>query len=221
MAVRRQRVQVDNDPLSLFLSQSTLEDNEEDAEEIPEKCEAKPEPKASRLINSLAPEKPIEYEPIPPVKVPIIHESIKVETQKEIQKEKILPSVTPTPVAATAPRPVPAPVVPQAALKQEHHIVKPPAVPTSIFETEDDIFLKKAPQKKEDDFFGTDGELSELKFISTKAKSSPVKLEENDSDEDDKVLILTPLSVLSVCLSVSLSFLLTFPLILVGRSCCW
>jgi secreted Zn-dependent insulinase-like peptidase len=202
MAVRRQRVAADNDPLSLFLSQSAMIEAEDD-EEIQEKIETHSEPKSHRLINSLAPEKPIEYEPTPPVRqpitVPIIHETIKVEAQKELQKEKALPS----PPALPTPAPIPSPVmVTQTASNQEKHVVKTPAAPNSIFETDDDIFLKKAPQKKEDDFFGADGELSELKFISTKVKSNPVKLDENDSDEDEKVyphtviLLLTLFSLL-------------------------
>ena len=191
---RRQKVTAESDPLSLFLSQSATEEHEE--EEIVEKVLLQTQQTSSKgtagLINSLAPEKPIEYEPpTPPTRETIknsspVEESIKVVMKKE---ENLTPIVTKQPVPSQPTQPIQTTQV----LKQTKEIPVPvpaPPVPASVFEEEDDIFLKKVVKKsvEEDDIFGTkSGELSELKFIGSKEKLIPNKLQEYDSDEEEKV----------------------------------
>lgn len=184
-AMRRQKVKAENDPLSLFMSQSNLINEEEEEEVVEEKVIPNVTNKKNNpLLNSLAPEKPIEYEPPPreQTKAPKVEETVK----NVVSKEDNSPSAPPLQKEPD----LESPKVPKPIPKQENSIVKSPPAPASVFETEEDIFLKKAPGARgEDDIFGTnDGELSELKFISSKDKSSPNKLNENDSEDDEKVL---------------------------------
>jgi hypothetical protein len=184
---RRQKVTAESDPLSLFLAQSATISSHEDEEDMEEEVVlTSQQPKASALINSLAPQKPIEYEPpTPPPRetiqiAPQVQESVKISMKKE--EIPVAPVVAPKQLAPTHPT--------QPVLKQEKEIIKPPPVPASVFEEEEDIFLKKAVKGGDDDIFGEkDGELSELKFIATKEKTISNKLEDYDSDEEDKVPI--------------------------------
>lgn len=188
MAVRRQKVQAECDPLSLLISQSPssheLEKDDDENEEVIPVIKNK---KVNTLLNTLAPEKPIEYEPPPPApEQPKIH---------DIQKPvKVVIEEPPPPVVAPpASKPIPAPaskISQQLPPKQENPIVKAPSAPSSVFEAEEDIFLKKTSGGDADDIFGAKGgELSELKFISPKEKLTSTKLDDNDSEDDEKVFL--------------------------------
>jgi hypothetical protein len=202
---RREKVTADSDPLSLFLSQSNISCDEDAEDDMEEKADITvQQPKSATLINSLAPEKPIEYEPPIPPPREVVKVSSQVQEPAKVvaKKEEILTAPV---VVATQQYPPTQPAQttqPIQVIKQEKKIIKPPPAPASVFEAEDDIFLKKAVKKSaDDDIFGAqDGELSELKFISTKDKPISNKLEVYDSDEEEKVftlLLLISLTILS------------------------
>eukprot|EP00604_Paraphysomonas_vestita_P002220 CAMPEP_0174819294 /NCGR_PEP_ID=MMETSP1107-20130205/2432_1 /TAXON_ID=36770 /ORGANISM="Paraphysomonas vestita, Strain GFlagA" /LENGTH=313 /DNA_ID=CAMNT_0016032497 /DNA_START=29 /DNA_END=970 /DNA_ORIENTATION=- len=203
MSIRRQKVAVDSDPLSLFLSQgSNNNDNEEEEEEYNNEVEIKKQKeeeikneklKSKTLVNTLAPGRDIDVIPTKEVKevkekvhVNVVEERkeikstpIQSQVQSQVKQQEESETTKPAPIQAT---PASVPVVKKQEVKAT------PQGPTSVFETGEDIFLKKSTPTStlDDELFGSkNGELSELKSISSSSKGK-VAIQGEDSDQEDK-----------------------------------
>lgn len=189
-SVRRQKVQADHDPLSIFLNQANTHEEEEEPQI--EEVKAKTlKPPSNNLANTLEKEKKSQVRSEP---------SVQINNTSKVEKSLFEGSeAKPTP---TQQQPTPNVVSVQSKLSTEKatptihstKVAAPPvkAAPASVFESGDDIFLrvpKKSAEENPDDIFGSATALGELRQTnrSQTARTAHVYGGGEDSEDDDKL----------------------------------